>query len=150
MRKFVTAICCLSMAYLGYKINNMSEVYTPQNTLQAATIQPMDFSRPTLSLKELIAEAKELKIDTVRIHDTITVSETKTKYIRIPAPKNKRDTIYVPISDLPGVECVGMNKIRSPGEEEQPADETTKPSSVVILSIDGKVVYSSESVSDEP
>lgn len=122
--------------------------YTPQNALHAATLYDKGISRPTISLTDLVTEAKESKVDTIRIHDTITIA--KTKYIRVPAPKNKQDTVYVPINDLPGVECVGMNKIRSPGEAEQHTDETAKPGSVVVLSIDGKIVYSSETASDEP
>jgi hypothetical protein len=92
--------------------------------------------------------AKRLKPDTIEIHDTVYVNNTK--YIRVPVPQSTTDTIYVPMADLPEIEILPV-KNRSPGNDSIDEGRTTHS---VVLIIDGNKVYSSKTehseVSDEP
>jgi hypothetical protein len=95
-----------------------------------------------------LSKAKELKRDTIVIHDTIRVNNIK--YIRVPVPKSTTDTIYVPLEMLPEIDIVPV-KNKSSGEGEDSLNETHG----VVLIIDGHKVYSSKPestplVSDEP
>ena len=146
----MTAVCCCFMAYMGYTIINNStisdDLYS-QKSLHAATIPSWNYDGP-LPLDLALSKAKDLTKDTIVIHDTITVNNTK--YIRVPAPKSTTDTIYVPLDMLQEIEVVPV-KNKSPGEVEDSLDETHG----VVLIIDGRKVYSSKPestplVSDEP
>ena len=150
MRKLMTALCCCFMAFMGYSIINNSatsdDLYS-QNSLHAATIPSWNYDGP-LPLDLALSKAKELTKDTIVIHDTVEVKNTK--YIRVPAPKSTTDTIYVPLDMLREIEVVPV-KNKSPGEGEDSLDETHG----VVLIIDGHKVYSSKPestplVSDEP
>ena len=146
MNKLLTAIYCISLATVGWLITRNSEgvsnVYTHGNTLQAATIPYSEYSGQ-LPLDLVLDQAKRIKQDTIFIHDTVTV--TNTKYVRIPVPGHATDTIYVPLSDLPEVECVASVKKETLGvREEQTPGEMRAGPHIVILSVDGKVVYTSE------
>lgn len=147
MKKLLTAICCVSLAVTGYFITKGGggtfDVPMPHGTLHAATIPFKEYSGQ-LPLDILLDQAKKIKQDTIVIHDTVIV--TNTKYVRIPVPGHTTDTIYVPLSDLPELECVASVKNRSPGDrEEYTPDEEVRPSpSIVILTVDGQIVYSSE------
>ena len=145
----MTAVCCMILATTGYMIiNNSSSIDSVnQNTIHAATIPSWNYDGP-LPLDLALSKAKELKRDTIVIHDTIQVNNTK--YIRVPVPKSTTDTIYVPLEMLPEIDVVPV-KNRSPGEGEDSLDETHS----VVLIIDGHKVYSSKPestplVSDEP
>ena len=142
MKKFMTIVCCLCMTVMGYTIMDNAATSTPaQNTLHAATIPSWNYNGP-MPLDLQLDAAKRIKPDTVFIHDTVTVNNTK--YVRVPVPKHTTDTIYVPLTDLPEVEITAV-KNKSPDEQGQ---------SIVLL-IDGNEVYSSKpeinsGVSDEP
>lgn len=137
-------MCCVAMAYAGYFIihNGGSTLSDSQNSLHAATIPLKEYSGQ-LPLDVVLDQAKKIKQDTIVIHDTVTV--TNTKYVRIPMPGRATDTIYVPLSDLPDLECVASVKNKSSGDrEEYTLDEDSMSNRTVILTIDGKIVYSSK------
>ena len=149
MRKFLTALCCMSAAFLGYKLVDVrvQSNDVPQNALHAATIPSWNYNGPMPLDLELDA-AKRLKPDTITIHDTVYVNNTE--YVRVPVPRSTTDTIYVPLADLPEIEVLPV-KNRSPGNDS--IDERDESHSVVLI-IDGNQVYSSKTrsseVSDEP
>ena len=142
MKKFMTITCCLCMTVMGYTIMDNAATSVPaQNTLHAATIPSWNYNGP-MPLDLQLDAAKRIKPDTVFIHDTVTVNNTK--YVRVPVPEHTTDTIYVPLTDLPEIEVAAV-KNKSPDEQGQ---------SIVLL-IDGNEVYSSKpeidsGVSDEP
>lgn len=140
------------MAFIGYSItkygdSNPSDVLLTQNTLRAATIPSWNYNGQ-LPLDLQLDLAKRIKPDTIVIHDTVTVNNTK--YVRVPVPRHTTDTIYVPMDSLPEIEVLSV-KNRSPGDEcETESDEAQS----VVLIIAGKEVYSSKTskseVPDEP
>lgn len=155
MRKLTTAICCLSLAFLGYTITDYTsknDNVVPQNTLTAATIPSWNYNGP-LPVELKLDTDKRLKTDTIVIHDTVTVNNTK--YVRVPVPHHTTDTIYVPMDNLPEIEVLSVRN-KSPGDREEcTLDETQCPKQSVVLIIDGTKVYSSKTdidskVSDEP
>lgn len=142
MKKLMTTICCMCMALIGYMItdNAVSSIST-QNALHAATIPSWNYNGP-MPLDLQLDAAKRIKSDTVFIHDTVTVKNTK--YVRVPVPEHTTDTIYVPLTDLPEVEVAAV-------KNKDPVDRGQR----IVLLIDGNEVYSSKSeidheVSDEP
>ena len=149
MKKFFTALCCMSVAFLGYKLVDVrvQSNDVPQNALYAATVPSWNYNGP-MPLDLQLDAAKSLKPDTITIHDTVYVNNTK--YIRVPVPQSTTDTIYVPLADLPEIEILPV-KNRSPGNDS--IDERGESHSVVLI-IDGNQVYSSKTrsseVSDEP
>lgn len=150
MKKLFTSMLCIVMAFTGYNIIQYGDLdisASQQNTIQAATIPSWDYNGP-LPLDLQLNAAKRLKPDTITIHDTVYVNNTK--YIRVPVPQSTTDTIYVPLADLPEIEVLPV-KNRSPGNDS--IDERDESHSVVLI-IDGNQVYSSKTrsseVSDEP
>lgn len=141
MNKVLTAICCVSLAVLGYFLTHSDGTLdVKQNTLYAATIPYTNYNGP-LPIDLKLDLAKETKTDVV-VHDTVEV--TNTKYVRVPVTKRTTDTIYV--ANIPDVE-IGSVKNKGPGDrEEETPDEIVGPKSTVTLTIDGKMVYSSENV----
>lgn len=144
MKKTFVAIACGIMCFIGYNMvtnapQSTIDVTMPHGTLSAATLPKGAFSGlESLQIPEDILRDQAKKLvsikDTVVIHDTIAVNNTK--YIRVPAPDSTTDTIYVPLHMPNEVEGVSV-KNRSPGQAKK---------SVVVLSVDGQVVYDS----DEP
>ena len=151
MKKLTTAICSICLAYIGYLITDYSSSHSvdlhPQNALHAATIPSWNYNGQ-LPLDLQLDAAKRIKPDTIVIHDTVTVNNTK--YIRVPVPQCTTDTIYVPMANLPEIEVLPV-KNRSPGSE---TDNEPDEAQSVVLIIAGKEVYSSKTskpeVSDEP
>lgn len=144
MKKAIMTAACLAMAFLGFNVitSNTStiDVSMPHGTLSAATISTPKgtdngqmFQIPT---DILLDQAKKLTTvtDTVVIYDTVQV--TNTKYIKVPDPKCTTDTLYMPLFIPNEVEGASV-KNRSPGQTKK---------SVVVLSVDGQVVYKT----DEP
>lgn len=134
------------MAFIGYSItkygdSNPSDVLLTQNTLRAATIPSWNYNGQ-LPLDLQLDLAKRIKPDTIVIHDTVTVNNTK--YVRVPVPRHTTDTIYVPMDSLPEIEVLSV-KNRSPGDrKESTLDETPSSKQSVVLIIDGTEVYSSK------
>ena len=152
MKKFITALCCAFMASFGYFVTNMGPTSVPQNTLHAATIPSWNYNGPLPLDLELDRAKKIIKPDTVVIHDTITVKNTK--YVRVPVPHHTTDTIYVPLQDLQEV-VVTPVKNRSPGSLTETFDAEQCAKQGIVLIIDGSTVYSSKKdfsseVPDEP
>jgi hypothetical protein len=143
MRKFTTVMLALLMAVTSYHIagsDNSSDDLYPQNALHAATVPNWNYNGQ-LPLDVKLDLAKAIKPDTVVIHDTVTVNNTK--YVRVPVPRHTTDTIFVPLADLPEVECVAV-KNRSPGDrEENSLDESVAKTGIVLI-VDGNTVYSSK------
>lgn len=145
MNKVITLLCCGLLAFTGYNITKHYEpsVTRPQNTLAAATIPYSFVPTQTFQTEDFrkTETREEIKTDTVykEIHDTVTV--TNTKYKRVLAPA-RTDTIYISPT-LPEIEVASI-KNRSPGgREEQPQDEIDETNRSIILTVDGKTVYSS-------
>lgn len=134
------------MAFIGYSItkygdSNPSDVLLTQNTLRAATIPSWNYNGQ-LPLDLQLDLAKRIKPDTIVIHDTVTVNNTK--YVRVPVPRHTTDTIYVPMDSLPEIEVLSV-KNKSPGDrKESTLDETLSSKQSVVLIIDGTEVYSSK------
>lgn len=141
MNKVLTAICCISLAFLGYCLTNSDGTLdVNKNTLYAATIPQTNFNGP-LPVDLKLDFAKEIKNDDVK-YDTVTV--TNTKYVRVPVTKRTTDTIYV--ANIPEIDVASV-KNKGPGDrKEETPDEAVSPKPTVILTIDGKMVYSSENV----
>lgn len=141
MNKVLTAICCISLAFLGYCLTTSDGTLdTPQNVLHAATIPYTNFNGP-LPVDLKLDLAKEIKKDDV-VHDTITV--TNTKYVRVPVTKRTTDTIYV--ANIPEIDVASV-KNKGPGDrEEETLDEIVGTKPAIILTINGKMVYSSKNV----
>lgn len=132
------------MAFLGYNIiNTVSVPDVSQNTVSAATVSHVNVSAQDLPLDLFLDQAKKrLDNDTVYLHDTITVENTK--YVKVPVTKHTTDTIYYRADTLPNVDVLSV-KNRSPGDrEEQSLDDAVDTKSTVELTIDGKMVYSSK------
>lgn len=147
MKKIMTALCCLAMAYMGYAlVTNIESDAVQQNALHAATIPSWNYNGQ-MPLDLQLDAAKSINLDTVK-HDTVLVE--KIKYMRVPVPQSTTDTIYVPLDSLREIEVTPV-KNRSPGDEQ--TDEPDETHSVVLI-IDGNRVYSSKTdrpvVSDEP
>lgn len=143
MRKITTVMLALLMATTSYMItdsNNFGDNLYPQNALHAATVPNWNYNGQ-LPLDVKLDLAKAIKPDTVVIHDTVTVNNTK--YVRVPVPRHTTDTIFVPLADLPEIECVSV-KNKSPGDrEEQSLDELVTKTGIVLI-VDGNTVYSSK------
>lgn len=145
MKKLLTGIFAIGMAFLGYTIVDNVDTsvpfFTKGNTLAAATVPQLDVTTqraPKITVEEGVKEI--FVTDSVLVHDTVTV--TNTKYVRVPVTKHTTDTVYIADASLQNV-TVDSVKNKSPGDcESQPVD--------VILTIDGKMVYSSNPASDEP
>jgi hypothetical protein len=145
MKKLLTGIFAIGMAILGYTIVDNVDTSVPffskGNTLAAATVPQLDVTTqrtPKITVEEGVREV--FIIDSVLVHDTVTV--TNTKYVRVPVTKHTTDTVYIVDASLQDI-AVDSVKNKSPGDcEEQSVD--------VILTIDGKMVYSSKSTPDEP
>jgi len=141
MKKLLTVILSAVMATLGYTVIDNVDTSVPffnkGNTLAAATVPQLNISTPKSPRITVEEGVKEIFVtDSVIVHDTVTV--TNTKYVRVPDTKHTTDTVYIVDTSLQNV-TVDSVKNKSPGDE--PVD--------VILKIDGKTVYSSNS-SDEP
>jgi hypothetical protein len=144
------------MAFVGYTITEYNSEHDNSlfntNTISAATIPSWNYNGQ-LPLDLQLDLAKRIKPDTIVIHDTVLVNNTK--YIRVPVPKRTTDTLYINVAELQEIEVLPV-KNRSPGDrEERTLDETQSPKQSVILIIDGNQVYSSKTdisseVSDEP
>lgn len=149
MKKILTTVCCLCMAYTGYMITDYASASpsVQQNALHAATIPSWNYVGQ-LPRDLRLDMAKELKKDTVVIHDTVTVNNTV--YVRVPVPEHITDTVYIPVDSLHSAEVASV-KNKSPGNSE--FEENAKRS--IVLIVDGTAVYSSgeavnSEVSDEP
>jgi len=126
--------------FMTYGSGTASEI--SQNSLFAATVPHTDYNGQ-MSLKDLLKEAEINKTDTIVLHDTVEVKNTK--YVKVPAPGHATDTIYVPLAELPEVEVVPVKQPSQEDREEYTSDETRDgPKPLVVLTIDGKVVYASE------
>lgn len=145
MKKLLTGIFAIGMALLGYTIIDNVDTSVPffskGNTLAAATVPQLGVTTqrtPKITVEEGVREV--FVTDSVLVHDTVTV--TNTKYVRVPVTKHTTDTVYIVDASLQDI-TVDSVKNKSPGDcEEQSVD--------VILTIDGKMVYSSKSTPDEP
>lgn len=145
MKKLLTGIFAIGMALLGYTIVDNVDTSVPffskGNTLAAATVPQLGVTTqrtPKITVEEGVREV--FVTDSVLVHDTVTV--TNTKYVRVPVTKHTTDTVYIVDASLQDI-TVDSVKNKSPGDcEEQSVD--------VILTIDGKMVYSSKSTPDEP
>lgn len=141
MKKLFIGILATVMAYTGFHIvDNLdtSVVSFKQNTLAAATAPKLSITTRTPSITIGPATIERIVTDSVFIHDTVAV--TNTKYVRVPVTKHTTDTVYISALE-PEMLTVDSVKNKSPGEE------YTEPE--VILMIDGNTVYSSKP-SDEP
>ena len=145
MRKFITAVCCIALATCGYFMTHgkveFNELQLKQNSLHAATIPSWNNNgQPPIDV--LLDLAKKMKKDTVYIHDTVTVDNIK--YVRVPVPEHTTDTLYIPMTDLQEIKPVSVKQPNLEDREEYTSDETRDgPNHVVVLTIDGKMVYSS-------
>lgn len=136
MKKVMTTLGCIALAFIGYWMTRGESNPTgfKQNTIVAATVPSWNYNGQ-LPLDIMLDQAKRVISDTVIVHDTVKV--TNTKRVKVSVPKPVTDTIYVSMDTLLGVNVVGSVKNTKP-ECDEPED--TK----VTLIIDGKTVYSSE------
>lgn len=146
MRKFLTAVCCVALAYMGYILTNNNstpgDTLFKQNTLAAATVPSYWEYNGQKPLDYILDQAKKLKTDTVRveIHDTVQVNNIK--YVRVPVPEHTTDTLYINMAELPDIE-VSSVKNKSPGDMDSTSVELRDSTSILLI-IDGKIVYSTK------
>lgn len=91
---------------------------------------------------------KRQKTDTIYLPgDTVykTKTITNTKYVKVPQRKRTTDTVYVPMS-LPGPQhpVLVNNSIAGDREEHTPVVLQSPKQRSVSLTVDGRVVYSTE------
>lgn len=144
MKKHLIALACIGLATIGYLVTSNSTLsVTPQNTLQAATIPVRNFDGQ-LPIDLQLDQAKRMKSDTVYVekHDTVTV--TNTKRVRVPVPERVTDTLYISMTDLPEIEVESVKNTSLGVREEQTQDVDTATKAAIVLTVDGKTVYSSE------
>lgn len=135
MKKLVTTLWCAALCAAGYFITRTapSNTATPQNAVYAATL-PSWNNNGQLPLDLVLDQAKAItnKVDTVEIHDTVLVDNTK--YVRVPVPGNTTDTLYMPLYVPNHVDGVSVNAVNT--------DHGKK--STVILTVDGQIVYTTD------
>lgn len=120
-----------------------------QNEIAAATILDwkIDGQRPiqneyhdglfvTDTLPQKIVESTKSVKDTVLVTDTV--------YVKVRVPKRVTDTIYIQTANF--VDSVAPVRNKHPGEKKFSPDEESLKLSKVSLYIDGKRVYSTDSV----
>lgn len=88
---------------------------------------------------------KRLKVDTVIHHDTITKTVTNIKYVKVPQRKHTTDTLFQPMPiPVPQQSVLVNNNIAGDREEHTPVELIGPKSSNITLTVDGRVVYSTE------
>lgn len=139
MKKFVTTLWCAALCAAGYFITytTPSNTDVQQNTVYAATL-PSWNNNGQLPLDLVLNQAKTLtnKVDTVEIHDTVLVNNTK--YVQVTVPGNTTDTLYMPLYVPSPIEGVPVNN-KNPGSDNK---------SIVVLTVDGNVVYSTDGLKE--
>ena len=133
MKKIVTTLWCAALAIAGYFItSNAPEDTVSNNAVYAATL-PSWNNNGQLPLDLVLDQAKKInKVDTVEVHDTVVVDNTK--YVRVPVPGNTTDTLYMPLYVPNHVDGVSVNAVNTEHGKK----------STVILTVDGKVVYTTD------
>jgi len=143
MKKIVTVFCCACLALVGFNLTKLTSDTVSihnQNALHAATTSNWGLD----GLKPLPVQLKEANLkDTVlvTIHDTVFVN--KTKYVRVPVPNHTTDTLYVPVSSPSPPQTEPVN-------ENLDAQADLPQERVILLTVDGKVVYDSSDGLKEP
>lgn len=134
MRTIVTSLWCAALALTGWFITSQNTPHTTvpnNNTVYAATL-PSWNNNGQMPLDLVLDQAKVTnKVDTVEIHDTVLVNNTK--YIKVSAPENTTDTLYMPLYVPNHVEGVSVNAVNAGHNK-----------STVVLTVDGKVVYTTD------
>ena len=143
MKKVLLSVLLGVVVVIGYNTtrdySTGESLYDSYNTLQAATVPEWTYNGQLPFGFKPIA-VSEIKKDTVIINDTVTVNNIK--YVQVPVPRHTTDTIFIPLKDLPEVECVAV-KNKNPGDrEEQSQDESVAETGIVLI-VDGNTVYTS-------
>lgn len=133
MKKIVTTLWCAALAIAGYFITSSAPKDTVSNNAVYAATLPSWNNNGQLPLDLVLDQAKKInKVDTVEIHDTVVVDNTK--YVRVPVPGNTTDTLYMPLYVPNHVDGVSVNAVNT--------DHGKK--STVILTVDGQIVYTTD------
>lgn len=148
MRTLTTIGCCVVVAILGFNIvSSWNPTDVPsQNALRAANVLDWKLDGQNIPERNMYRDGLVLPKDTVYIHDTIVVNNTK--YVRVAEPESTTDTLYIPMpmpTEVGGVSV--SNKIQNRDRKEFTPDEepSSKPASVTLI-VNGEKVYSSETV----
>lgn len=133
MKKIVTTLWCVALAVAGYFITSQAPEDTVRNnTVYAATL-PNWNNNGQMPLDLVLDQAKNINnVDTVEIHDTVVVDNIK--YVRVPVPGNTTDTLYMPLYVPNHVDGVSVNAVNTGNDNK----------STVVLTVDGKVVYTTD------
>ena len=133
MKKIVTTLWCAALAIAGYFITSSAPEDTVSNNAVYAATLPSWNNNGQLPLDLVLDQAKKInKVDTVEVHDTVVVDNTK--YVRVPVPGNTTDTLYMPLYVPNHVDGVSVNAVNTEHGKK----------STVILTVDGKVVYTTD------
>lgn len=133
MKKIVTTLWCAALAIAGYFITSSAPEDTVSNNAVYAATLPSWNNNGQLPLDLVLDQAKKInKVDTVEVHDTVVVDNTK--YVRVPVPGNTTDTLYMPLYVPNHVDGVSVNAVNT--------DHGKK--STVILTVDGQIVYTTD------
>lgn len=138
MRKIVTTLWCAALAAAGYFIASTAPSNTaPNNAMYAATL-PSWNNNGQLPMDLVLDQAKTLtnNVDTVEIHDTVLVDNTK--YVRVMVPESTTDTLYMPLYVPSPMDGVPVNN-KNPGSDKK---------SIVVLTVDGNIVYSTDGLKE--
>ena len=133
MKKIVTTLWCAALAIAGYFITSSAPEDTVSNNAVYAATLPSWNNNGQLPLDLVLEQTKKInKVDTVEVHDTVVVDNTK--YVRVPVPGNTTDTLYMPLYVPNHVDGVSVNAVNT--------DHGKK--STVILTVDGQIVYTTD------
>ena len=133
MKKIVTTLWCAALAIAGYFITSSAPKDTVSNNAVYAATLPSWNNNGQLPLDLVLDQAKKInKVDTVEVHDTVVVDNTK--YVRVHVPGNTTDTLYMPLYVPNHVDGVSVNAVNTEHGKK----------STVILTVDGKVVYTTD------
>lgn len=133
MKKIVTTLWCAALAIAGYFITSSAPEDTVSNNAVYAATLPSWNNNGQLPLDLVLDQAKKInKVDTVEVHDTVVVDNTK--YVRVPVPGNTTDTLYMPLYVPNHVDGVSVNAVNTEHGKK----------STVILTVDGQIVYTTD------
>lgn len=138
MKKIVTTLWCAALAIAGYFITSSAPEDTVSNNAVYAATLPSWNNNGQLPLDLVLDQAKTItnKVDTVEIHDTVLVDNTK--YVRVTVPESTTDTLYMPLYVPSLIDGVPVNN-KNPGSDKK---------SIVVLTVDGNIVYSTDGLQE--
>lgn len=119
MKKFTTVLCSIAFLLSGVVTMLHGGDLSPgtQEVMAATTMNLLPNANLPIGFESNQFKKNEIVHDTICIHDTIRVTNTKYNKVSVPYYITKRDTAYIPVPLL----FVATQRVR----EEQTQDTTT-------------------------